>query len=56
MIRSSYDPPTFLLADANAAWNAEKVAGLSSSDLFDIWYPVVDALGTLSLEMEGVIP
>ncbi len=34
--------PFDMLAEASAAWNAKKVAGLSSDDLFRIWYPRPD--------------
>jgi site-specific DNA recombinase len=34
--------PFDILAEASTAWNAEKVAGLSSDDLFRIWYPKRD--------------
>jgi len=40
MFRQPFD----MLAEASTAWNAKKVAGLSSDDLFRIWYPVVDAI------------
>lgn len=33
-----FKQPFSMLAEASAAWNAKKVAGLSDSDLFDIWY------------------
>ena len=34
------------IALTNATYIEEKAAGLSSGDLFLMWYPVVDAFGT----------
>jgi len=35
--------PFGILAEAVTVWNEKKVAGLSSSDLFAIWYPRRDS-------------
>jgi site-specific DNA recombinase len=38
----TFKQPFDMIAEASAAWNAKKVAGLSDSDLFTIWYPKRD--------------
>ena len=51
-----YRNPFDMIAHTNHSYRKEKVAGLSSDDLFRIWYPVVDAFGTSQKVLGEAIP